>query len=121
MQDLRQRTLEKIRFLKDQGFNVMEIWTCDIERQLAADSEMKEFFDNFEVSEPLEPRLALFGGRTNAARLFHHVEEGEKVQYVDYCSLYPWCNKYGRYPLGHPKIITENFAPIDQYFGLVKC
>ena len=87
MQDLRQRTFEKIQFLKDQGFSVVEIWTCDIERQLAADPEMKKFFDNFEVSAPLEPRLALFGGRTNATRLFHHVEEGEKGQYVAFCSL----------------------------------
>ena len=54
MHDLRQRTLEKVEFLKDSGCNVVEIWTCDIERQLAVDPEMKEFFDNFEVSEPLE-------------------------------------------------------------------
>jgi hypothetical protein len=26
---------------------------------------MKDFFDNFEISEPLEPRHAIFGGRTN--------------------------------------------------------
>ena len=42
MQDLRQRTLEKIQFLKDSGFTVVEIWTCEIERQLAADQEMKD-------------------------------------------------------------------------------
>ncbi|CAB4018178.1 DNA polymerase [Paramuricea clavata] len=35
--------------------------------------------------------------------------------------LYPWCNKYGEYPVGHPEIITENFQPISDYFGLVKC
>ena len=31
------------------------------------------------------------------------------------------CNKYGEYPLGHPEIVTENFAPVEDYFGLVKC
>ena len=31
------------------------------------------------------------------------------------------CNKYGEYPLNHPEIITENFQPISEYFGLVKC
>ena len=31
------------------------------------------------------------------------------------------CNKYGEYPIGHPQIITENFAPLSEYFGLVKC
>ena len=43
MQDLHQQTLEKVQFLKDSGCKVIEIWTCDIERQLAVDSEMKTF------------------------------------------------------------------------------
>ena len=90
MQDLKQRTLEKIQFLKDNSYNVVEIWTCDIERQLATEPEMKDFFDNFEISEPLEPRHAFFGGRTNATRLFYETQTGEKVRYVDFCSLYPW-------------------------------
>jgi hypothetical protein len=50
MQDLKQRNLEKIQFLKDNGCNVVEIWTCDIERQLATEPKMKDFFDNFEIS-----------------------------------------------------------------------
>ena len=90
MQDLKQRTLEKIQFLKDHGYNVVEIWTCDIERQLATEPEMKDFFDNFEISEPLEPRHAFFGGRTNATRLYYDVQPEEKIRYVDFCSLYPW-------------------------------
>ena len=121
MHELHQRTLEKVLFLKDNGYNVIEIWTCDIDRQLAADPDMKRFFDNFEISEPLEPRQAFFGGRTNATRLFYETQSNEKIQYVDFCSLYPWCNKYGEYPLGHPKIITENFRPLNEYFGMVKC
>ena len=56
MQDLRQQTLEKVEYLKDQGFNVVEMWTCDIERKLAADPEMKTFFDKFEIAESLKPR-----------------------------------------------------------------
>ena len=90
MHDLRQRTLEKVQFLKDTGCKVIEIWTGDIERQLAVDPEMKKFFDNFEVSEPLEPRQAFFGGRTNATRLFYDAKQDEKIRYVDFCSLYPW-------------------------------
>jgi hypothetical protein len=30
MQDLRQRTLEKLQFLKDNGYNVVAMWTCDM-------------------------------------------------------------------------------------------
>ena len=40
-------------------------------------------------------------------------------------SLYPWVNKYGRYPAGHPQIITENFAKLtvgnQPYYGLIQC
>ena len=90
MQDIRQRTLEKVKFLKDSGCNVVKIWTCDIEHQLAVDPEMKEFFDNFEVSKPLEPRQAFFGGRTNATHLFYNAKQDEKIRYVDFCSRYPW-------------------------------
>jgi len=48
----------------------------------------------------------------------------EKIHYTDICSLYPTVNKYGEYPIGHPKIITENFEPISKteqpYNGLIK-
>jgi hypothetical protein len=42
-------------------------------------------------------------------------------RYVDFTSLYPWCNKMTRTVVGHPRIITENFDDISTYFGLVKC
>ena len=40
---------------------------------------------------------------------------------MDVCSLYPWVNKVGKYPVGHPEIITENFKDIREYEGLIKC
>ena len=30
-------------------------------------------------------------------------------------------NKYSKYPIGHPKIITEHFEDLENYFGLIKC
>ena len=42
-------------------------------------------------------------------------------RYMDYTSLYPWCNKMTRTVVGHPRIITENFDDISTYFGLVEC
>ena len=121
MQDLHQRTLEKTRYLKGQNDNVEEIWECDVKRELEVNPEMKTYFNNFQIAEPLEPRHAFYGGRTNATKLFHQCQPDEKIHYVDFTSLYPWCNKYGEYPLGYPEIITENFGDVSQYFGLVKC
>ena len=43
-------------------------------------------------------------------------------RYVDFTSLYPWCNAMTRTVVGHPRIITENFDPgISKCFGLIKC
>ena len=36
-------------------------------------------------------------------------------------SLYPFVNKTGKIPIGHPEIITENFEDLDKYEGLVNC
>ena len=70
----------------------------------------------------LDPREAFYGGRTNATCLFYECGEGERIKYVDFTSLYPFVNKYGSYPIGHPVVITENFADdISDYYGLIKC
>ena len=82
--------------------------------------EMKEFVDKIDY-KPLNPRDAFFGGRTNAVRLLYDAKDNEKIKYVDVCSLYPWVNKYGRYPIGHPIIVTENFQPWHKYEGFIKC
>ena len=42
-------------------------------------------------------------------------------RYVDFTSLYPWCNRNTQTVVGHPRIITENFDDISTYFGLIKC
>ena len=45
----------------------------------------------------------------------------KKIEYLDFTSLYPFVNKTKIYPSGHPTIIRENFEPISNYFGLIKC
>lgn len=65
MRDVYQATLGKDMFLKSRGFNVVEIWECEIHRQLENSPEVKALF------EPLEPTEAFIGFRKNAAKLFH--------------------------------------------------
>ena len=72
--------------------------------------------------EPVNPREALYGGRTEATRLFHKVDwNGEVIRYLDFTSLYPYVNKYCEYVVGHPKIITRDFRDVSTYFGLIRC
>ena len=78
MHDLHQTTKEKTCYLKDQVFKAVEVWVCDIKRELECNENMKRYFDHYDEVDPLEPRDAFFGGRTNAANLFHECRDGEK-------------------------------------------
>lgn len=57
--------------------------------------------------------------------MYHKVKDGEKIRYIDVLSLYPYICKYGRFPVGHPEIITENFEKMDEsnmpYEGKLLC
>ena len=71
---------------------------------------------------PLVARDALFGGRTNACKLFAKViKPGDKILYYDACSLYPLVMKYCSYPVGHPTVILKDFKNVSEYYGLIKC
>ncbi|KAL0151605.1 hypothetical protein M9458_053088 [Cirrhinus mrigala] len=70
--------------------------------------------------ERLNPRDALFGGRTNAFKLYHKAAEGEVIRYVDFTSLYPFCQATKCFPIGHPQIIFKDFGNLENYYGLIK-
>ncbi len=84
------------------------------------DPVMKGFIDAMDIVEPLNPRHALYGGRTHAARLYAKVGEGEMIRYYDFVSLYPTINKFGKMPVGHPKLITPDTYTKGEYLGLIK-
>jgi hypothetical protein len=120
MEVLYVRTAKREQELRSKGYKVTSIWEHEFHQLLKSDVAAKTFTEGLEVVDRLKPRDAFFGGRTNACRLHYAVEEGESIKYMDFTSLYPFVNKYCRYPVGHPKIITTDFQPIEQYFGLAK-
>jgi hypothetical protein len=99
---------------------VKTIWEHDY-RTLRETKEMKQFLDTFDILTNLDPHDAFFGRRVNVFKLFRDAQESETLEYADYTSLYPWVNKTKVFPIGHAKIIRENFENISNYFGLVKC
>ncbi|GBL60239.1 hypothetical protein AVEN_60158-1 [Araneus ventricosus] len=103
--------------LQKAGYILVEKWEHEFRREIELDADLQKFIQSHELKERLNPRDVFFGGRTNAVKLYF---EGT-AKYVDCTSLYPWVNKYCMYPVGHPQIITENFADIESYVGLVKC
>ena len=80
MQQLHEDTLKKICYLKDEGFRVVEMWECDLMKEMEHDEDMKQYFEEHELIDPLQPRDAFYGGRTNAAKLFHVCEEDEEIR-----------------------------------------
>ena len=118
-EELYQATLAKRMALLRAGFKVLEIWQCEWDDQLKKNAEVQRFLNSFDLVPPLQPRDSFFGGRTEAVALHAVVGEGEEIRYCDITSLYPYVNKNGCYPVGHPQIITQ---PIDQsihsYFGI---
>ena len=114
------QTVEKVRVLEDAGIKVVTKWDHEFRRELKSDPELSAFVDALDLVERLEPRDAFFGGRTNAVKLYRKAEEGEKIKYVDFTSLYPTVNKYDRYPVGHPIIEVSDFTDIQEYFGIAK-
>ncbi|CAG2254262.1 unnamed protein product [Mytilus edulis] len=120
MEELYVVTKKREKTIRELGYRYRRIWEHDFASQLKSNEGLKLFAGNLDIEERLDPRLAFFGGRTDTTKLYHKVENEDKIKYVDFTSLYPWTNKYCRYPLHHPEIITKDFEELGSYFGLCK-
>lgn len=151
-EELYTQTMNREQALRDQGWQVESIWECNWRRELQEDPETREMFCIFvepnmpDLREIVDPRKAIFGGRMDCNRIIYDCVpvEGEEepsvelpkemlnkkhIRYIDVTSLYPWVNKNGVYPTGHPEIICsgqlkldmETLPIEDRYFGLVYC
>ena len=80
MEQLYQDTQTKVKYLKDRGFEVVEKWGCEFKKELKQDEEMKQFMEDHGFVDPLQPRDAFFGGRTNASKLLHECQGDEKIK-----------------------------------------
>ena len=86
------------------------------------DPQLKQFMETVDIVTPLNPHEAFFGGRTNAIKLHHKLQENEEVHYSDMISLYPCANLECEYPIGHPEFIDQpGVTDITRYYGFVKC
>ena len=80
MEQLFEDTHEKVKYLKDQGFEVKQKWECELVKEMEHDEEMRRYFEEYELVDPLQPRDAFYGGRTNAAKLFHECQDDEEIR-----------------------------------------
>ena len=87
MGELQNRTQIKNQKIRDLGYNLVEIYECE----LVKNTEFKKWAktNDIEIVTPLNPRDAFFGGRTNVTKLKYDFKDDEKGRYVDFVSLYP--------------------------------
>lgn len=123
MKMLFERTNDKMEYLQSKGYTVITEWECNF-RPLLQNTQYKDVYETYKSWNPLQPRDAFFGGRTNAIYLHKDIEANEKIKYVDYTSLYPWVCKHGKFPIGHPKVYHKGSpnmpTDINKIEGLVK-
>ena len=123
MQDVYEKSQQKINLLQALGYNVIEMWECEWTRLKQTSPDIQTYVDSLEFVDPRNPRDAFCGGRTNqTVKLYHRVTPGQKIHYIDYTSLYPWVNKTCVYPKGHPRLILQpGHTDISIYFGVIQC
>lgn len=107
-----EQTLRREQKLRDKGYAVVSIWEHEFDSQLKNQEELRNFVQKLDFQDPLNPRDSLYGGRSNAIRLF--CTKGD-MRYMDGCSLYPYVLKYRPFPVGNPiskLIISETWEYI---------
>jgi hypothetical protein len=72
---------------KEQGYTVVSLWEHKFDRDVDQNPDLQQIVKDIDIQDSLNPRDALYGGHTNATRLY--CEEGD-TRYVDVCSLYPY-------------------------------
>ena len=122
MEAARKDTEKKKEALLKRGYQVKEIWGCEWAGEKRDNEECWNFVSQLQFVEPMNPRNAFFGGRTNAVKLYHQCKADEKIEYADIVSEYPTVLKFKEFPAKHPEILVEpGTTDITQWFGLIKC
>ncbi|XP_055345065.1 uncharacterized protein LOC129592933 [Paramacrobiotus metropolitanus] len=121
MSKIYEETVQRDARIRSMGHELCVIWEHEFDSLVKQEPFFAAFVEEITVRQPINPRDAFYGGRTNATKLFHRVKDNEKIRYFDVCSEYLYVNKNKRYPIGHPTIIIKDFDAITNYFGIIQC
>ncbi|XP_031342995.1 uncharacterized protein LOC116170631, partial [Photinus pyralis] len=123
--DLRyENTLSKINHLNQLGYEVIVKWECEFKQD--TNPNINKYVSEHPLVHfaPLNARDSFYGGRTGNIKSYYKVKDGEKINYIDICSLYPYICKVGKFPIAHPQVLVgSDCANLDvtKVDGLIKC
>ena len=80
MEQLFEDTVSKVEYLEKQDFVVKQKWECELIKEMESSEELKRYIEEYELVDPLQPRDAFYGGRTNAAKLLHECQGDQKIK-----------------------------------------
>ncbi|XP_074604056.1 uncharacterized protein LOC141857457 [Brevipalpus obovatus] len=124
-----QKVNEKMQYYKSRNLSVISIWGCELKEKLSSDQEVSaylpkrvKYWNMVYFHGHADIKESFYGGRTNNIKFFHKCDRVEEIKYMDVNSLYPFVLKNKQYPIGHPRVINENFdSTLQSYFGFIKC
>ncbi|XP_031634985.1 uncharacterized protein LOC116348215 [Contarinia nasturtii] len=100
--------LARANKIRSMGYDLIEMWEHQFDKMQNENPAIELYIksvDHLRVP-PLDPRDAFMGGRTGVCKLYHKIGPNERILYYDVTSLYPYINKYGKYPVGTPKVLV---------------
>jgi hypothetical protein len=84
--------MARLQKIKDAGYKVVSIWVCEFRKLLRDNLGLeKELCSQTCVKiSSINIRVALYGGRKKATKMWYKTKQGEEIHYVDVISLYPY-------------------------------
>lgn len=123
----RDRTAFKMQRLKELNFTVESIYECEFNKFLKENPEIHAKINASPemLYTDLNIRDSLYGGRCEPFSIYYKVKPNEKIYMYDVVSLYPFCNGFGTYCVGHPRVYRgaecEKIGNFFELEGVVKC
>ena len=71
------------RRVKDRVYKLVTKYECEWTDEIAADTNIQEHLKHFNLSDPITPRSALYGGRTEAICLHAVGSKAEPIKYIN--------------------------------------
>ncbi|KAK1793832.1 hypothetical protein P4O66_001558 [Electrophorus voltai] len=119
--DVHQNSFNKIQMLLCiHKLSLTIMWEHEWNDMKKNDEDVKRFLKTFDIPERLNPWYTLLTVHPNALQLYYTAQPGERIDYYDFTSLYPYMNKVEMYPIGQPVILYRDFGLLENNFGIIK-